>query len=521
MINSAKKASLISNSTLDTYKEALKAGDVAIDDVSKKGQTALFSSDPEKARYLIEQGIDINHVNNAGYTALMTYIMEKTNRYFSRERKEMINLFFENGLDIHLYLKSVKKIKKEQEYADMSELEEKFDLISGLSTKNLKLAYEKYPALFKNHKKKKLYEEFSPLFYADAEGKAFLLSVGLEVNAKNRNGEDASFSINNSEEFDVLIKNGLKINNKQAGQFNDTFFYSLSKRLLKNGKIADKDKAKEEIIKIINYTKENLPEVNLLEFSGYPASDDNAVVLNILLEQNYLEYASEKFPQEYNDNFKTALLTMLNTKNFKKLLQHPPSGYFDKMDEHVYFILKNSPSNFLDVLPLIKNLPKKEEALNVLSDFCKAYNNNECKLKIKTEEFKKIFKYIKLDKEIFSHDSKNYREKDFLNTILLAVVKNGDLLETLAHEMNIDLKKEFFSEYVNSDFLLKKTTSKNIDVFYKYSVDYLNNPEVIKSLQGKKEFEFIVKYMVEKEKNLIKDSLEQNNSIDKKYHKRL
>lgn len=520
MITNAKKAALISNSTLDTYKKALKAGHIAIDDVSKKGQTALFFSGLEKAKYLIAQGININHVDNAGYTALVTYIMEKTNRYFSRERKGMINLFFENGLDMHLYLKNVKKIKKEQEYDDMSELEEKFDLISGLSTKNLKLAYKKHPDLFKNHKKKKLYEEFSPLFYADAEGKAFLLSLGLDVNAKNRNGEDASFSINNSEELDVLIKNGLKINNKQVGQFNDTFFYSLSKRLLKNGKIADKDKTKEEIIKIINYTKENLPEVNLLEFAGYPASEDNAVVLNILLKQNYLEYASKNFPQRYDENFKTALLTMLNTKSFKGLLKYAPSGCFDRIDEHMLFILKNSPSNFLDILPFVKILPEKKEALNILSDFCKAYNNNECKLKIKVEEFKQIFKYIKLDIKFFENDVKNYERKDLLNTILFSVVKNGDLFETLGHNMNIDLKV-FFSEYVSSDFLLRNTTPQNIDVFYKYCVDYFKNQEMIKSLQGKKEFGFILKYIVEKEKDLISDSLKQNHLIDKKYKKRL
>jgi len=521
MITNAKKAALISNSTLDTYKKALKAGHIAIDDVSKKGQTALFFSGLEKAKYLIAQGININHVDNAGYTALVTYIVEKTNRYFSRERKEMINLFFENGLDIPLYMKNVKKIKKEQqEYTYMPEVEEMLDLISGLSEKNLKIAYEKYPLLFKEHKNKKLYEEISPLFYADEEGKAFLLSLGFDVNAENSNDENASFFIKSVEELDVLIKNGLKINDKQAGQFNDTFFYSLSKRLLKNAKLADKDKAKEEIIKIINYTKENLPEVNLLEFAGYSASGDNAVVLNILLKQNYLEYASKNFPQRYDENFKTALLTMLNTKSFKGLLKYAPSGCFDRIDEHMLFILKNSPSNFLDILPFVKILPEKKEALNILSDFCKAYNNNECKLKIKVEEFKQIFKYIKLDIKFFENDVKSYERKDLLNTILFSVIKNGDLFETLGNKMNIDLGG-FFSEYVSSDFLLKNTTPQNIDVFYKYCVDYFKNPEMIKSLQGKKEFGFILKYIVEKEKNLIKDSLEKNNSIDKKYHKRL
>lgn len=514
MINNKEKHLIINGNNLKNYKIAVENNEISVHTVTGRGTNALFYANADKALYLLEKGIDVNKMDNQNNTALVKYIDERTNIYYCPEKEKIINAFFENGLDIKLYQKNVKRLIKDADFnEDLTMLEEKFDLINYLSTKNLKKLYAENPSLFKRHIAKKDYMQTSPLFYADRQGQEFLISIGLDVNAKNMSGENALFFVKSTSQIENLVnkKIKIKVGKENVNQFNESFFYALCRNNFENLSADSTEHLNFKItqtarlINIIEYFKKNYPDINLLDF-GYstPEIGKSPYGLQILIEQDYLNYAKEKFPENYSKNFEKIIIAKVNDKDFQEILKDTPVLSFKKSLKYIELLLTNNPYNFIKILPYIKDLPIDNEAFSLFHKFTCSYYNNTCRIKINPKDLGLVFNYLKMDK---SELDKSGIKETLLSSIIENTLSDGEILKIIAKELDVNIKKEL-KESHSSTYLLTKTTKKNIDYFYDSEVEYFKNSDLIEIIRENPELDFIIKFLLNKEKEVLEKNIQ-------------
>lgn len=480
----------------EQYKKLILSNELDVNHQISNGSTALFFADIEKTEWLLRNGADPNIKNNSGYTALFDFMLSKSNKYFNKDLKVMINLHVKYGLNIEEYNKYVEtyvysdSIYKST-YSEDSAIEG-LDLISYLDIDNLKRIQAVSPQVLGKHIGKKEYIQHSPLFFADLESKSFLLKLGLDINAINEENKNALFYIKNIEELKLLINNNIK---KEQIDENGFLF---------GNSLVNRDNISEYVLKdILSYFNNEFPEFNCVKFplsqESYYNNENDKKLFYYLDSQNFQTIRNN----ENEKNVAINLTNFLSTSGCEYLLDNNFNLDFN-IGEQSFLLSIQNKKNFMKLLPTLGksgqlNLIEKDYSytINQLTELLKKFNN---------QEFEKIKKYLIINK------FENLTEAD-IRKLSIYSINGKSKMEYLKEILDIDVIKNLSAEDI-----IKDTNKSNIDYLYKNGFNYFEYEELLNDeVLGKTKL-LIKEFMAKIERNSINDSLslsEINNNVKK------